>query len=110
MPSARPDGICAEPLAPLAMPDGLLKTSIGSPAALQVALPQTRKSIVPVLPGSGSLKLPVRVGVAVVTFTPSAGPTVEGVSGAPLTVSFVTACAVYVAAWFFAGSWIAVPV
>jgi hypothetical protein len=64
------------------MPEALLNEAIGSPPAVQVAFAQTRKSIWPESPESGSEKVAVSVGVAVVLYAPSAGLTSAGVDGA----------------------------
>src|SRR5437764_9505818 len=64
------------------MPEELLNVPTGSPPAVQVAFPQTRKSIVPVSAASGSVNVAVSVGVAVVLYVPFAGLTSVGVSGA----------------------------
>ena len=77
--------------------------------AEQLLVEQTSNVTLPVSSVSGSLNVALSVGVAVSVKTASAGATSAGVVGAASGVRFVTACAVYVAAWFAARSRSAVP-
>ena len=66
----------------MASADGLSNVAIGSPLAVHVAFAQMRNVIVPVSEASGSVKVAVSVGVAVVLYEPPAGLTSEGTLGA----------------------------
>ena len=84
-----PPGTDAVPFVEFAMPEPVLNVEIGSPPAVQVALPQTSKVSVPVSFRSGSLNVAVRAGVAVSSCAAFAGDTSAGVDGARFVVLFV---------------------
>ena len=92
-------GTWALPLAPFAT-----EADWKVPSELeQLLVEHTSKVTLPVSLGSGSLKVPLSVGVAELTKTPFAGVPREGVVGATFAELFVTATLLTVAAGFPTG-------
>src|ERR1700730_7247073 len=80
--------MAALPLAPFAI-DVLVESKVASWVA-QLLTAQTWNVTLPLSFGSGSLKVPVSVGVAVLRRAVSAGLTTAGVVGARFAVLFAT--------------------